>query len=213
MNQLCYYKWIHDPAIGGNFNHIPYNLESEWFGAKLPKEMQLHLNHPLDAPEVMQLSNGYYRIKGCFIENTENDLCRKAILWLEGDNIFAMIEVNLDKKPIIIKAVKFSPVPFGLDCKPKLPHIELPLPTFLALLKVVLQRSTWTAESLLEVAVFNGIIKHESDILPKISAFLHELDFLSVTNNIRNGEHTIDMSSSEFEEIFGVKLPIFDVKL
>ena len=218
---IQFYEWINRPVMMSprNLELVGYNLQSLWLGQKVSQDLQLHLNHPKDTYVDKFKAEGYYRVTGFFLDSDQTRPYPKAIIWLQGDIVSALMELNLSEKPIIIQAVRFSPVPIGLNGCPSLVQFGQIRATLILLVAgIMLGPSTpgvtWSVEEIVKTlrdmpSILSNTLQHTDPM-----NYIDDLVKLAIIEEIKPGftkekrYHSL-MTVSQFEAIFGVKLVNF----
>lgn len=192
-----------------NFDVIPFLLMMKWHNQRAAKEMHLKVVHPETAePRALMRSTFFHSISWDDVDNVV-DTRLMARLRLRGknsdgtDDIFALMGFDRNAKGRG-GCIVFSPLPFGIDCKVRLPYRGEDREMFLRAASIVLRSLEgifWHDKNLRD-ALGVGADLHEAE---KVLLILHEMERLQLVE--WRGHWSPAMTASRFEEIFDAKLP------
>ena len=209
--------WSHEAAVG-NLHLVPLLLHMRWYGQPSGSDVHLCVSH-LESKRygANKVLSKFHKVLWDDVEDSEKSPCRKARLRLEGklngEDIFAILEFDMNS-PGTTSRITFSPVPFGLNGKPRLPYRDdKQFALFLQITRIVLDAPggmVWN-DKILAKEVHKRISVPEWEFYDSnASFFLGELEKLRVIRRIDNVRYSYEKSFAtglQFEEIFGVKLP------
>ena len=217
---MQYYGWIVGKSVEvEDLDLIPLHFHQKWMKQKTSGAIRIRAfsRNPDGSVEAIMV-DAACRLRGGFFEDGELDPFCKATLLLQGENkitkkpIFAILVLNQDLYRQPIMWAKFSPVPFGIDCKPKLPYTDAGQQKLsLKIAKVALtcpSSTIWTKDSFAKgVREATGIPYYEFDD-SHAWFWLGEFEKLVAVKCVKeNSSWAPAMTYVQFEEIFGVKLP------
>ncbi len=188
-----------------------FHLPLRWKGLPVSKKLHLGVSYSETIPDGSNNWRGDFKVYGLVFDDSERSPFKKATLWLEGKcaasdkDVFAILVLDLNDDPNHGKEITFSPVRFGIDCKPKLPLSGKELSLFLQVAKVILLSG--------ELYWYDRSLAHAMQLSPDCrlheyhaSWFLERMNELAIVSSLGNSYKTM-MIPQEFERIFGVKLP------
>jgi len=197
---------------------IPFLLQMRWFGQRAGSEIHLEVSHPRsDGRHELVERTKFHKLLWDDVDDSEGAAFRMGRLRLEGNRenkkVFAIVWLNIDR-PDLLCSIIFSPVPFGPDGKAILPYTGDKLEMFFQVARLVLfggLRTIWTDESLtreLHIHKTMNIPEHEFDS-SNAWFWLGELEKIALVKCCAGEKRSYAsvMTSSRFQEVFGIELP------
>lgn len=224
LNVECY-KRIETGVQLDNPEVIPILLQLRWYGLPVAEKMHLQVSHPQSTDRSANIiTTKFHGVLWDDVDDSDTASFRRARLRLKGvvdkKIIYALLEdVKLDD--LLYAKITFSPVPFGIGGRPQLTKYKKEqLDLLLRVAKMILSSSDsaiWSERSLAkEMARRGGAPDYEFDE-HDATFFLGELAKLALVESysprslnqklLDITEWKPQMTSSRFEEVFGVKLP------
>lgn len=203
-----------------NPNIVPLLLHMRWYNQRPASEIHVEISHPDTAePNSFIHSTGFHGLLWDDVRRCDASGTRRARLRLEGrrddEDIFALFEFDMGNN---YGTITLSPVPFGLDGKPHLPHVGENLTEFLRDTATVLSEREWSSKSLVcRVYELTGRKNYCHTSAWCQLCWMAKLGLVSWPNGVKrrensddmvkNGIFTTVMSAKQFGKIFGLRLP------
>lgn len=199
---------IHNPA------DIALNLHMRIRCQPIGKDVQVIVFFAEDNSKRSNCFTRQFRVSGIFFENSPY---QKATLWLESENLYAIVELDLADLGIAEcrvapgKSITLSPIPFGKNGKPKLPYKGEDLAMFLRVIRVLsLYPSQFIfGEQLRQdmIPILLSADRHYDFWEATAAHWLSETDKLGITCDLGDRGRKILMLPQELENVFDIKLP------
>lgn len=200
-----YYEPICSGVKVENFHDLLLLIGMRLRRQSTPPGISLTVVYPENNEKNAYVRDTAFRVYGFFIDDSETSPFPKLTLWLDGkcrgNPLFGLLTMDL-LHPTYGKQITLSPVPFGMDCKPKLPFEGKELETFLSVARIILLGGPLWTQSLLAS-------KSSFSIFGDVTAaafFLNQSERLGLTQFIHGAGYKVLMLPQWFEEVFGKKL-------
>jgi len=204
---------------------VPFLLQMGWYNQRSASDNHIVIDHPDTAdPRSFSNSTEFHSVMWDDVQEAEGR-SRLARLRLAGrreeEDIFALFEVDMRYHN---GTITLSPVPFGLDGRPRLPYKDDVLGDFLFKAAVVLSKPGWSSKELAqrmrsawqdytsEKAWFFLCQMRNLGFSHAPTTARGRLDFselkLADRRTRMNGVFETAMTAGKFKEVFGLSLPV-----
>jgi len=123
MNLLTYYKKISQGIRINKPEDIFLLLQMKWRGIAISEDLYLKVNYCVGPDLRANIIDTKFKVSGIYFDASATTPYRKATLWLESKLLYALLELDTND-PTYGNSIILSPVPFGMDGKPKLPYTK-----------------------------------------------------------------------------------------
>lgn len=207
-----------------NWEVVNFLLLAKLHGQRVGNDLNLRISHPLNtSPGPLRITSIFHDVLLDNVDEDRQSPFRMGRLRMEGKGAnnqgvdinemnyrFALLELDL-KRPQFNQnmLITLSPVPFGVDGRPKLFLNREGIESFLCAVKMILESSketVWNSKYIHNAYREMNMPNWKTIKFP--GAFITYMGQIgAVSPSADSSGWTPRMSISEFEDIFGVKIP------